>query len=399
MNIGIMKKILFFVMAAALFGGCKKEDDVVETPCPVAGVEMPASSADNPIRPGAEITLQGNGFTQSSEIWLRGSAETKAGGQDVKANVTAVTASFITFEAPEVYGSQSVVLKQDGGEWNLGVLTFAAQSEEPEPPVEGDILPDKVSVVKVKYNDGKGDYVTEYAFDYDEQDRVVKLVKKEFETDILTTVYTYSDNRITAEANGGEYIQYQKWSYTLADGRVTKYEVETVGGKMGGTIKDAIVLTYDENGYITAAAGTEVSETDRNPSTAEIEEKLVFTDGTLTKYTTTEVVNYDDSKDRYSLDVDFVPGPLNNLNIDIMAIDWIGEYLYATPAYLLNMGGERSLQLPESIHVSYIDGNTGSKDDEFTNEFDYEMNGEYISVIKISRDGQLETVIEIDYEK
>lgn len=393
-----MKKILFFVMAAALFCGCKKEDGGGDVPCPVAGVEMPSSSADNPIKPGAEITLQGKGFTQNSEIWLRGSDEARAA--DVKAKVTDVTASSITFEAPEVYGAQTVVLKQDGGEWSLGSLTFTAQPEEPEPPVEDNgILPDKVSVIRVIHKDDKSDYVTEYAFSYDEQGRIAKLVTTEYETDILTTTYTYSDNQITAEANGNGYIQSQVWRYELTDGIISGYEVETVGGKSGSEIINTVTLKYD-NGHITAVEGTQTNEDNITPWNATITEKLVFTDNTLTKYSTTDTRHYPNSDDDiYSFDVDFVPGPLNNLNIDIMGIDWIGEYLYTSPAYLMNMGGNRSLRLPESIHASYIDGNTNSKDEEYTNEFEYEMNGEYISSIKISRDGQIETIIEIDYEK
>ena len=384
-----MKKILFFVMAAALFCGCKKENGG-EIPCPVAEVEMPASSAENPLRAGAEVTLQGKGFTQSSEIWLRSSAEARA-AQDVKANVTSVTASSITFEAPEVYGVQTVVLKQDGGEWSLGVLTFADQSDD------NGLLPAKVSTVKVTNNDKSVPSVTIYEFTYDEQGRIAKLVKTENETDVLTTIYTYSNNQISAEATGGDYIKSQKWRYDITDGRTSKYEVETVGGKLNSNIRDIITITYDENGYITSVEGT---ETDDEESPTQIDEKIVFTNGTLQKYTSTNITRYSESDtDEYTLEIEFVAGPLNNLNIDLMGIDWIGEYLYTVPAYMLNVGGERSLRLPKSLNGKYIDNGSSNKDDEYSNEFEYEMNGEYISVMNIYRDGQLETTVEIDYEK
>ncbi|MDE7450606.1 MAG: hypothetical protein K2M66_00435, partial [Alistipes sp.] len=119
-----MKKLVFFLLAAVALCGCESNDE----PCPVTGVELPASSAASPVTPGEPVTIQGQGFTADSEIWLR--AVTRAA--DVQAEVTGVTATEITFVAPEVSGAQTVVLKQHGGEWSLGKIYFAEESDNPE---------------------------------------------------------------------------------------------------------------------------------------------------------------------------------------------------------------------------------------------------------------------------
>lgn len=90
-----MRKFLFFVMAAVLFCGCDKEEGGDNLPCPVTEVSVPASSEENPVSPGSSVTIQGQGFTANSEIWLR--AITRAA--DVQAEVTDVTATTVTFTA------------------------------------------------------------------------------------------------------------------------------------------------------------------------------------------------------------------------------------------------------------------------------------------------------------
>ena len=79
-----MRKFLFFVMAAVLFCGCDKEEGGDNLPCPVTEVSVPASSEENPVSPGSSVTIQGQGFTANSEIWLR--AITRAA--DVQARIT-----------------------------------------------------------------------------------------------------------------------------------------------------------------------------------------------------------------------------------------------------------------------------------------------------------------------
>ena len=70
---------------------------------------------------------------------------------DVQAEVTDVTATTVTFTAPDVSGEQNILLKQDGGEWILGVLHFP---EVPNTPggdeEEPAILPTRISHVRVR---------------------------------------------------------------------------------------------------------------------------------------------------------------------------------------------------------------------------------------------------------
>lgn len=67
--------------------------------------------------------------TQSSEIWLK--VATKSTEiQDVKAEVTSVTASGISFNAPSISGERSIVLKQSGQEYTLGQMYFDNKNPE-----------------------------------------------------------------------------------------------------------------------------------------------------------------------------------------------------------------------------------------------------------------------------
>lgn len=337
-------------------------------------------------------------------------AAVKAAGEEVKTTVTSVTASSITFTAPEnVSGAQTVVLKQNGGAWELGTLTFAAEPagpEEPTDPITPELLPNKVSNIRVTFKDeSKGDYVTEYAFAYDEQGRIAKLVtteSTEYEEDaddVLTTTYTYSDNSILAEGSGIGYIRSKTEKYTLTDGRVSEYTIETVGsGKYNdvtATTRISVRPAYDDNGYMTGIEGTETCDEDGDVWTSVANESLTFIDGTLQKYSVEW--NEEDEAENGMTEIEFTAGTtLNNLNIDLMGIDWLEEDAYFAPAYLLNIGGKRSLRLPNHVHTIYDDG---AKADDFTNEIQYEMNGDYISVMRIYRDGALETMVEIGYEK
>ena len=123
-----MKKYLFlFAIALMAFTvGCEKSDDTPTPPSIIDGIELPVSNPDSPTFAGSPVTIKGKGFTAESEIWLRVAVKS---GEDVKATVTAFTETSITFTTPDVEGSQSVVLKQDGKEQVLGEM-FLAKAKE-----------------------------------------------------------------------------------------------------------------------------------------------------------------------------------------------------------------------------------------------------------------------------
>lgn len=283
-----MKKILYFFMAAALLCGCEKEENGGDPICPVTELSMPASSTENPVIPGSSVTIQGKGFTSGSEIWFRNM--TKAA--DVQATVTDVTASAITFIAPEVYGSQSVLLKQDGNEWTLGTLVFANQSTDPEDPTDPEYLPRKISQVKVIFKDeSKGDYTQLYTYSYDADDRLSTMTVTDLfegEEETLTIQYAYSESKITSKGEGNGFIQSLEESYELTEGRVSKYVRTTIsGGKYAEEgIKTIQTLNprYNAEDYLIAIDGTEVCSGDPEEAYESIlTDQYTFTEGIFNK--------------------------------------------------------------------------------------------------------------------
>ena len=228
-------------MAAVLFCGCDKEEGGDNLPCPVTEVSVPASSEENPVSPGSSVTIQGQGFTANSEIWLR--AITRAA--DVQAEVTDVTATTVTFTAPDVSGEQNILLKQDGGEWILGVLHFP---EVPNTPggdeEEPAILPTRISHVRVTWEE---DMTFVLRYTYDAEGRIVTITETDqqynfegapdesFEDEVTTIEYA-PDRIVVTEPEGAQSI------YALADGRTTA--ITSIPG--GGVYLSDYTFSYDE---------------------------------------------------------------------------------------------------------------------------------------------------------
>lgn len=129
-----MKQILLTALAAVavLLSSCSKDDnDPNPTPDPtnpITGLEMPASSAQQPVITGATVSIKGSGFTASDEIWF--STTAKASGE-VKAEGVVATATGLSFIAPTMDGETSVTLKQAGKSYPLGKMFFATKGENP----------------------------------------------------------------------------------------------------------------------------------------------------------------------------------------------------------------------------------------------------------------------------
>lgn len=329
---------------------------------------------------------------------------------DVQATVTGVTASAITFTAPEVYGSQSVLLKQDGNEWTLGTLVFANQSTDPEDPTDPKYLSRKISQVKVIFKDeSKGDYTQLYTYSYDADDRLSTMAVTDLfegEEETLTIKYAYTESKITSKGEGNGFIQSLEESYELTNGRVSKYVRTTIsGGKYAEEgIKTIQTLNprYNAEGYLVTIDGKEVCSGDPEEAYESIlTDQYTFTEGIFNKYASKASTT--DSYGQYgsSSEIEFTAGPANNLNIDVFGIDWMGEEMCSAPLFLLNVGGKRSAQLPAKYQYQYADidedGNV-SKDDNQTKELEYTMDGDYITSIKTYIAGELQTIVEIIYE-
>lgn len=158
-----MKKLLFLFTMLAFFVACS--DDDKDNELPIKGLEIP--KFENPVKPGEAITIKGEGFTKASEIWFRTILTRAENIGDVKAIVTKVNATGITFTTSEVYGNQSVLLKENGKEYELGKMTF---EEQPEEGGDIEILPKRIKKIIESFEDdqaenGIGKNVYEYSYD------------------------------------------------------------------------------------------------------------------------------------------------------------------------------------------------------------------------------------------
>lgn len=128
-----MKQILMTALTAVavLLSSCSKDGNapnpMPDPTNPITGLEMPASSADQPVMAGTTVSIKGAGFTASDEIWF---AATKASGE-VKAEGVTATATGLSFIAPSMDGETSVTLKRAGKSYPLGKMFFATKGVTP----------------------------------------------------------------------------------------------------------------------------------------------------------------------------------------------------------------------------------------------------------------------------
>lgn len=362
----MMKKILYFFMAATLLCSCEKEDNGGDSVCPVTEISMPASSTENPIIPGSSVTIQGKGFTSGSEIWFRSMTKST----DVQATVTGVTASAITFTAPEVYGSQSVLLKQDGTEWTLGTLVFEEDPTNSGGDGEVEILPRKI--VKSVFIDEESEYTSLYSYDTDGRLTKIETTSGTY-SDVLEIAYT--QDKVTAQYKELDSDFQSSATFSLANGRAN----HCLEGEPGTQWETD--YTYDNNGYMTGITFSveEGFGTDTYDGTLTIGEE-----GALEHYAVTEKeIECGENYGPYS--IAFTPNKsvLNNLNLDLLGsgdfLEEIDEQALSY-AYLLNIGGTRTKYLPQEIMLTDVEGYS------YTVTYNYEFDGDYLSKIRIMSD-------------
>lgn len=373
-----MKKLLFFMLTAALMFGCKKDDNGI--PCPVSGTTLPTSSAENPIPAGSAVTIQGSGFTENSEIWLRGVA-TKADG-DVQATVTDRTSTSITFTAPAVSGEQSIILRQDGGEWPLGKMYFAEGSDN------SSILPKKI--VKSVLTDDEGTYTANYS--YDDAGRLTRIATSSTGDSFYEgSKIEYLQDKIKISHDYDEVVDWEV-EFLVENGRATNCIEED---KEDGSICETKEYTYSANGYLTGIVFSLTNEGITDTYTGEL---TVGEDGSLEKYTTAEK-EIEDGGYFGTYTVALTPNTSvpNNLNLDLIGSNYLfGDIIddhAILDAYLLGIGGTRSKYLPKQLTVT-----TDEDGESFTVEYEYQFDGEYISKIRMSSENGTET-LELFYEE
>lgn len=363
-----MKKILLLLsLGLVALTGCKKDDSPAS---PVTDTVLPTSSAENPIVAGSAVTIQGKGFTQSSEIWLR--ALTKAAETDVQATVTAVTDASITFTAPAVSGEQGIILKQNGGEWSLGKMYFAPAS---------DILPRKLVRIVSSYTDedGETEEPSTYEYSYDEQGRLIKITDKSTTDDApYITEIQYTENEITYNR------EEDKTVFSLKEGRVVSSEwTDTYSDEMYETT----TFSYDATGFLneTVIDGTYTR-------------KFTFKENSLTQV---------DSKgeDWPANDAQITPheSVRNNLNVDLCTelISFAANALDCEESilpYQLEIAGKRSAYLPKKCVSTDNDPEEGTETDTCT--FDYTLDNDgYITEIRMEDTDGGSTVYQLFYEE
>lgn len=361
-------------------------DDDNNDKSPIKGLEIPQSTT--PVKPGASVTIKGEGFTQASEVWFRAIATRAENREDVKATVTEVNANGITFIAPEVYGNQSILLKENGKEFELGKMTF---EEEPEEVEDVKILPKKIKEIKV-YEEL--DYYTIYRYDYNGNGTIKEITKIDMngaEGDRQT--FTYTTNKITSIENDD---QEDISTYNLENGRLKSYTWSATYNGETGKETEGETYEVDYNGdYLSTVKITDLYESQYNSN-----ENISFIGGKLMSYDykyPNDPVNNGYTKFEYGTQ-------LNNLNIDLFGI--IGECFFDSALeelYLLNVCGKRSNYVPQKMeyHEEGDDDGDGEpyNDTEFCT-FDYQMDGEYISTITVlNEDKEMDWKFEITYEQ
>ena len=399
-NFTIMKKILLFIAAAASLAGCSKgsgDDVAVPAACPVTNLVLPASGAENPIEPGTTVTIRGNGFTAGSEIWLGTSADT-----EVRAEVTQTTEEGIVFTAPETIGEQHVILRQEGGTWDLGTLYFGTKSsgsdegEQENPSDEGEqenpsdeggqenpsdeggqeeddtVAKPKISEIYSSFYKATFDYF------YDKEDRVTEI-RIYYTTDDGAKGYAKIkierfQNRICViDDMWDEYSE-----FTIVDGRVKESECSK---RANGKPMYSLEYFYDENGYL-----------EKKQKTDDDYFMYSYDDGSLESILTIDKALSSSSHSQERVDIIPNRSVPNNLNLDFFALQLLHRDEICYNEYLLNIVGRRMKYMPEQI---IFDGSPMI--------LEYEFDGDLVSVIhytihsetgKVLTDGFLELTYE-----
>ena len=369
-----MRKLLFLFTMLAFFVACSDDDDK-DNESPIKGLEIP--KFDNPVKPGESITIKGEGFTKASEIWFRTIITRAENTGDVKAIVTEVNSTGITFTAPEVYGNQSVLLKENGKEYELGKMTFEEQPEEGE---DIEILPKRIKKIIESFEDyqaenGIGKNVYEYSYDATGRISSVK-VTEDGEAEPWKSTYTYSSNQMIIREIGGDN---QTETYTLENGKAKHYK------KTYPVHSEFDEFTFNYTGdYLSQIKGIIESE---YPTT----ENFTFIGGKLTQYKWID----DEYNNIYEL-LDFTYNQqLNNLNLDLFGIILTDYFENVEDLFLYGITGKRSIYLPEKVKVSGIDEEDGKY--EYPVSFKYEVKDNYITKVIMDEDGE-KCEYEIFYE-
>lgn len=345
---------------------CSDDDENIDK-SPIKGLEIPPSTT--PVKPGAPVTIKGEGFTIASEIWFRAVATRAEGGGDVKATVTNVSATEITFTTPMVFGNQSVLLKENGKEYELGEMTFEGQSEDVV------ILPKRISKI-VEIEGGNASYADTTLYSYNADGKIIS--KKSNQRGF--TRFQHESNRIVKTGD------HETGSFELKDGKADVIKLSSVYSDG----REEYALSYNTAGYLETVKCKYFDGDGLSEGT----ETFEYTNGCITKYTYGE-------KD-YRVENIFEYGDfkhINNVNIDLNGI--VGDYnIYE--AFVLGVIGNRCKYLPTKMKMSETGEGDDGKITTDTYEYTYEcvMNAEgYVTKITVKEGSEIDWIYEIYYEQ
>lgn len=348
-----MKKLFgvwMLLCALCAFTACSDDDD---DKLPIEGLKIPSFTA--PVKPGESVTIEGQGFTQASEIWFRALATRAENSGDVKATVTGVTANGITFSAPMVFGQQAVLLKEAGKEYTLGEMQFKEKSGDEEKVI---ILPKKVMKIVVVENGNI--------------------------SSAASHTYTYDNGKVTkihyvAEGSNDDYsCQYKDGKVSIAG--TLNGSIEIKDGKAVQMITDDDFIS-EENTFSYTPAGYLDYITTKWTEDGEYS----YTETETFSVVNGSIISYREKEDGVEItSIDYEYGDysrLNNLNIDLWNI--LTDCLHgsdAGKAFAFGLTGNRVKYLPVRLHETDKDE---EEPDDFYLDFHYIMNGEYITNIKL----------------
>lgn len=363
-----MKKLFgvwMLLCALCAFTACSDDDD---DKLPIEGLKIPSFTA--PVKPGESVTIEGQGFTKASEIWFRALATRAENSGDVKATVTGVTASGITFTAPMVFGQQTVLLKEAGKEYELGEMTFEEGTGGGE---EVTLLPKKVMKIVV-LEEGDTCSAAIYTYKYDNG----KVSEINYFTEDDNYICKYKDEKvnIAGTLNG---------SIEIKDGKAVKMITAD------DFISEENTFSYTPAGYLEYITTKWTEEGDSYTA----KETLGVVNGSITSYREKE-----DGEEITSIDYEYGDYThMNNLSIDLWSI--LTDCLHGSDlgeVFAFGLAGNRVKYLPARLCEKDMEE---EEPDDFYLDFEYTMNGEYITNIKlIDQEGELpvDWEIQIYYE-
>ena len=392
-----MRKLLFLFVMLVSIVACT-DDDSIDDKLPIKGLKIPESVT--PVKPGSPITIKGEGFTKASEIWFRSIISRAIENTDVKADVTTVSDTGITFTTPIVYGNQSVLLKESGKEYELGKMVF-----EEAPIEDGDkILPKKVKKVVV-FENGNLKNPYELLYSYNEQGKIISETKKKKNEEVevgntpeykeFVYPYKYENNSIIKE------MQYShKYAFELKDGKVNamkSFWTASIDDPQYKEEHEEYAFNYNADNYLETVNTKWFSG---NKLYDDEVETFVFVNGYVTKYKF--VYNFNSN---YHGEYSFEYGDskkMNNVNIDLWGL--IGDYCVFDSdlgeAFLLNVIGNRCKYLPVKIKVNESDIEDGKVEtDIYDIDIKYVINNAgYVTKITITDNDETAWIFEIYYE-